>query len=284
MASWRAFLLIMSLLATEPALADMKDAWDAYDHGEYDKAAELFRAEADHGDSEAQYMMGQLYGEGHLGPRDFASAARWYEKAAQQGHPDAENALGYQYDFGLGLPRDRGLAAMWYERAAAQGNVAGRNNIAYEWAQAGRRFDDALAYARGVVAVAPKVGAYQDTLGWILYKMQRYAESIPPLCRAAKLDPGSPEIHSHLGDAFWHVGLNANARMQWQQAYDLAERRQLLSEQGEDFLYAEGDGFKAAMQARLAKGLGDGPAPAGSSADPAAVDQALGGDCNIPTS
>ena len=72
--------------------------------------------------------------------------------------------------------------------------------------------------------------------------------------------------------------------MQWQQAYDLAERRQLLSEQGEDFLYAEGDGFKAAMQARLAKGLGDGPAPAGSSADPAEVDQALGGDCNIPTS
>src|SRR3954447_21203250 len=90
MASWRAFLLMMSLLASEPALADMKDAWDAYDHGEYDKAAELFRAEADHGDSEAQYMMGQLYGEGHLGPRDFASAARWYEKAAQQGHPDAE--------------------------------------------------------------------------------------------------------------------------------------------------------------------------------------------------
>src|SRR5262249_28039031 len=132
-------VLAVLLLAASPALAGMTEAWDAYDHGEYARAAELFRAEAERGDSEAQYMLGQLHDGDQLGPRDVGTAARWFERAAEQGHPDAQNSLGYYYDFGLGLPRDRGKAAMWYERSAAGGSIAGRNNIAFEWAQAGQR-------------------------------------------------------------------------------------------------------------------------------------------------
>jgi tetratricopeptide (TPR) repeat protein len=282
MAHGRAILLSLLLLAAAPAQAGMTEAWDAYDHHDYGKAADLFRAEANRGDSEAQYMLGQLYDGELLGPRDVASAAQWFEKAAAQGHPDAQNSLGYYYDFGLGVPRDRGKAAMWYERSAAGGSIAGRNNIAFEWAQMGQRLEEALGYANDVVSKEPKIGAYQDTLGWTLYRLKRFADSVPPLCRAAKLDPGSPEIHSHLGDAFWHVGLQENARMQWQQAFDLAKTYQLLSPEGKDFLYAEGEPFKQAMQERLARGPGDGAAP--DKPDQGAIEGAITAGCTVPTS
>ena len=274
-----ALLLVMS---AAPALADMKDAWAAYDRGDYDSAAKLFRVEAEKGDSEAQYMLGFMYAEALLGPRDPADAAPWYQKAAEQGHPDAQDALGYFYDFGLGVPRDRAKAETLYRAATAGGSVNGKNNLAFEWADAGRNLDQALAYAREVTAAVPKQGAYQDTLGWTLYKMHRYVEALPPLCRAAKLDPSSPEIHSHLGDAYWHLGLTNNAETQWQQAFELSDRPQLLDDEGQDYLYAEGATFRAAMKARLAGGPGDGAVPG--NVDPSAVSQLVGGDCELPTS
>ena len=280
----RAALLaaLLFVMFTAPALADMKDAWAAYDRGDYDSAAKLFRVEAEKGDSEAQYMLGFMYAEALLGPRDPADAAPWYQKAAEQGHPDAQDALGYLYDFGLGVPRDRAKAETLYRAATEGGSVNGKNNLAFEWADGSRNLDQALAYARQVTAAIPKEGAYQDTLGWALYKMRRYAEALPPLCRAAKLDPSSPEIHSHLGDAYWHLGLTSNAETQWQQAFELSDRPQLLDDEGQDYLYAEGATFRAAIKARLAGGPGDGAAPG--KVDPAAISQLVGGDCELPTS
>ncbi len=273
---------LLCIFSAAPALADMKDAWDAYNRGDYETASKLFRVEAEKGDSEAQYMLGFMYAEAMLGPRDPADAAPWYQKAADQGHPDAQDALGYFYDFGLGVPRDRAKAETLYRSATQGGSVNGKNNLAFEWADAGRNLNEALAYAREVTAAVPKEGAYQDTLGWALYKMHRYTEALPPLCRAAKLDPSSPEIHSHLGDAYWHLGLNNNAETQWQQAFELSDRPQLLDNEGQDYLYAEGATFRAAMKARLSTGPGDGAAP--NKVDPAALSQLVGGDCELPTS
>ena len=287
MSFWRSLILGLVLLAAQlPSLAaraDMDGAWAAYDRGDYQAAADLFRAEAEQGNADAQYMMGAIYNDGDVGPRDYATAADWYAKAAAQGQPDAQNSLGYLYDFGLGVPRDQAKAEKLYESAAAAGNTLARNNIAYEWALGGRRLDEALTYAREATAKLPKEGAYQDTLGWVLFQQHRYGEALPPLCQAAKLDPGSPEIHSHLGDAFWHVGLTTDARMQWQQAYDLAGRQQLLSIEGRDFLHAQGEAtFKEEMQKRLANGPPGAPAPA--SPDPNAIEKAVGGNCDLPTS
>jgi TPR repeat protein len=279
----QAICLAAFLTAAPPALAGTTEAWDAYSHGDFAKAEQLAKPEADGGDAGAQYLMGLLNSEGDVGPRDEATAARWYRKAANQGQADAENALGYEYDFGLGLPRDHAEARLWYGKAAAAGSVIARNNIAYEWAQTGERLDEALAYAQQAVADDPKNGAYQDTLGWVYYRQKRYEEAVPPLCRAAKLEPGSPEIHSHLGDAFWHVGLETNARMQWQQAIDLAESHQFVSREGEDYLYAEGDlPFEAKMKKKLAEGPGDGPADAGVQKAPPG--QTIAEDCSIPSS
>src|SRR5260370_11738353 len=195
-------MLVGVLLASAPARSGMSEAWDAYDHGDYDKAAQLFRVEADHGDSEAQYMLGVLYDGALLGPRNRASAALWYSKAADQGHPDAEDSLGYLYDFGLGVPHDDAKAEALYRRAADGGSLNGKTNLAFQWAAANKNLDQALSYAREATAARPKEGAYQDTLGWALYRLSRYVEALPPLCPPAKLHPGSPEIPPHPGQPY----------------------------------------------------------------------------------
>src|SRR3954468_12496648 len=174
MSRWRYLILGILLLAAVPARADMDSAWAAYDRGDYKTAAELFRAEAEQGNADAQFMMGSLYNDGDIGPRDYAAAASWYDKAAAQGNADAQNSLGYLYDFGLGVARDQAKAEQLYESAAAAGNLLARNNIAYEWSLGSRRLDEALAYAREATAKLPKEGAYQDTLGWVLYQQHRY--------------------------------------------------------------------------------------------------------------
>ena len=276
-------LLFVLLAAPVPALADTFEAWQAYYKGDYAKAEQLARPEAEQGDSDAQYLMGRLNAEGDTGPRDDVAAAAWYLKSAQQGNLDAENSLGYAYDFGLGVPKDKAQARLWYDKAAIKGEIIAQNNMAYEWAQAGERLDDALAYAKEAVAADPKNAAYQDTLGWIYYREKRFSDSLPPLCRAASLWPDAPEIRSHLGDALWHAGLAEPARHQWQDAIDLAQNPGSLNQESRDFLQAEGaQNFESAMKRKLKEGPGDGPLPDPAQLPPLSPDALE--DCKFSTS
>ena len=276
-------LLVVFLVGSAPALADTFEAWQAYYKGDFAKAEALAKPGAEQGDSDAQYLMGILAAEGDTGPRDDAAAVGWFRKSADQGNLDAEDSLGYAYDFGLGVPKDKEQARLWYGRAAIKGTINARNNIAYDWAQSGERLDDALAYAKEAVQADPKSAPYQDTLGWIYYHQKRYADSLPPLCRAASLWPEAPEIRSHLGDALWHVGLAGPARRQWQDAIDLAQNPAALNQESQDFLQAEGvQNFQSAMKRRLEEGPGDGPLPDPAQMPPLSPDALE--DCKFSTS
>ena len=80
---------------SEPARADdgFAGAMQAYEHGEYEQAVQLFRVPADAGNAEAQELLGflHLYGE-TLYPgveRDPRAAMLWLDRAARQGRPNA---------------------------------------------------------------------------------------------------------------------------------------------------------------------------------------------------
>ena len=70
------------------------DGWNAYEAGEYEKAAEIWTA------------------------------------LAETGHINAQTNLGFMYDYGTGVNRDHQLAARWYRAAATQGSAAGQYNLA----------------------------------------------------------------------------------------------------------------------------------------------------------
>lgn len=110
--------------------------------------------------------------------------------------------------------------------------------------------------------MAPDDSALLDTFGWILYRMGRIAEALPPLCKAARSEPGHPEILGHHGDALWRSGHAVEARRSWAEAIELIGNRPALSTAGLEFASSQaGESFVLSMRARLAHGLPDAPAP-----------------------
>jgi len=107
-------------------------------HGDYERAARLWRLAADQGDAAAQT---NLYEQGLGGlPRDEREAARLYRLAADQGNAWAQNSLGVYHEEGRGgLARDDLAAARLYRLAADQGYDAALYNLGslYERGQGG---------------------------------------------------------------------------------------------------------------------------------------------------
>ncbi|MEM6794989.1 MAG: caspase family protein [Acidobacteriota bacterium] len=78
----------------------------------------MWLPQAEAGNAEAQYFVGQIFEKGLGGTPDPESAAAWYQKAAEQDFGPAQINLGYLYEEGLGVEQDEVAALNWYRRAA----------------------------------------------------------------------------------------------------------------------------------------------------------------------
>lgn len=56
-----------------------------------------------------------------------------------------------------------------------------------------------------------------DSMGWVLYKMGKYAEAIAYL-RKAQAKQNDPEVAAHLGEVLWKSGDQAAAQVVWKEA------------------------------------------------------------------
>ena len=97
-------------------------------------------------------------------------------------------------------------------------DVHALNNLAYAWAERDVHLRRALAMGRVAVAAEPESEAYRDTVGWSLYKLQRYPEAIKELELATKTEPPDPVGLDHLGDAHLAAGDSDAAREVWTRA------------------------------------------------------------------
>ena len=87
------------------------------------------RRQAEQGDPEAQYNLGNMYFNGEGVPQDAPEAVRWYRlPAGEQGHASAQFNLGIRYYEGLGVLRDSVLGHMWLNIASANGNETARDS------------------------------------------------------------------------------------------------------------------------------------------------------------
>ena len=93
-------------------------------------AREHLLAAARRGDTDAQFLCGQMYCEGRAGERDEGEGLYWYSLAASGGHALAMNMIGRCHELGSGTPVDASLAAAWYRKAADQGLDWGMYNLA----------------------------------------------------------------------------------------------------------------------------------------------------------
>ena len=103
------------------------------------------------------------------------------------------------------------------------------NYLGYAWADQGKNLEEALDMIKKAVALRPGDGYITDSLGWVYYRMGRYADAVPYLEQAVELMPYDPTINDHLGDAYWQVGRELEAKFQWRRAKNHAEDDTLIA-------------------------------------------------------
>ena len=60
-----------------------------------------------------------------------------------------------------------------------------------------------------------------DSLGWALFKLERYKESKNYLQLALRLMPADPIVNDHYGDVLWKNGNEIQARYYWNYVLNL---------------------------------------------------------------
>jgi Flp pilus assembly protein TadD len=113
--------------------------------------------------------------------------------------PEAERALGRAID----LNPDNAMAL---------------NYLAYMLAESGRRLNDSLALVERALRIDPGNPAYLDSLGWTLFKLERYAPAEEKLRAALRYDATDPVLREHLGDLLNATGRTEEAVREWQAA------------------------------------------------------------------
>ncbi len=124
------------------------------------------------------------------------------------------------------------------------------NYLGYIWAERGVNLEEAFALIEKAVAGDENSGAIIDSLGWAYYQTGAFDEAVDHLEVAAALEPADPTITEHLGDVYWRLGREIEARYQWERALELKPT------QKQD----------ATIRDKLANGMG--PAPAAVAARP----------------
>ncbi len=102
------------------------------------------------------------------------------------------------------------------------------NYLGYSWVEQGRNIERAYAMLKRAVDLRPNDGYIVDSLGWVLYRLQRFPEAVVQLEQAIELQPEDPVINDHLGDAYWRVGRKFEARYQWRRALSFNPEKELV--------------------------------------------------------
>lgn len=71
---------------------------------------------------------------------------------------------------------------------------------------------------REAVEQDPENGAFIDSLGWAQFLQGKYNEALPNLEKAVRLLSNTAEVIDHLGDVYWQVGRQREAKFQWKRA------------------------------------------------------------------
>ena len=123
-------------------------------------------------------------------------------------------------------------------------HAASLNYLGYYWADRGENLEKARAMIQKAVDLDPGNGAYLDSLGWVLYRLDRPDEAEKFLNEAAVLTPDDSTIMDHLGDVAIKKGDVARARELWKKALTMKP---------------EDGGKKIEEKLRKAEGGGSGP-------------------------
>ena len=115
-------VLAFALLAA-PAFAEIEEARDLMEAGDFKEAYTLLEPAARSGNADAEELIGVMYAMGLGVERDDQRAFEWYLRSSLKGHPGAQSGIGWYYEIGRGMPApDLVRAYMWYTLSAIGGD------------------------------------------------------------------------------------------------------------------------------------------------------------------
>ncbi len=89
------------------------------------------------------------------------------------------------------------------------------NYLAYSWIEQGVKIKKSLDMLERANKLRSNDPYITDSLGWALFKLERYKEAKDYLQLAVKLMPADPIVNDHYGDALWKNGNHIQARYYW---------------------------------------------------------------------
>jgi tetratricopeptide (TPR) repeat protein len=118
-------------------------------------------------------------------------------------------------------------AEEWLEQVLDEfpDDIGAMNDLGYLWADQDKNLHRAERMIRMAVENEPENAAYRDSLGWVLYRLGRFAEAVTELEKAAELDPDAV-ILDHLGDAYRSLDQIDKARETWRKAADKFQEKE----------------------------------------------------------
>ncbi len=106
-----------------------KQAFQAYQTQQFDKAESIWETLSQSGDPNAQYALGVMHLRSETKSPTAQKAFRWFEKAAKQDHSTAMFNVGVAYWEGKGVKQDRHKALSWWKNAAELGDNGAQFNL-----------------------------------------------------------------------------------------------------------------------------------------------------------
>jgi tetratricopeptide (TPR) repeat protein len=104
-------------------------------------------------------------------------------------------------------------------------NAGALNYLGYMFADRGIRLEEAQQLISKALDLDPDNGAYQDSLGWVYYRLNKLDQAADELRLAVDKVGKDPTVHDHLGDVLFKQGKIREAIQQWEvsvSAYKIA--------------------------------------------------------------
>ena len=100
-------------------------------------------------------------------------------------------------------------------------NAAALNYLGYMFADRGVNLEEARTMLTKAVDLEPNSGAYQDSLGWVYFRLGELDRAEKHLTEALRLEPFDATLREHVGDLFRACGDKAKAAESYRQALGL---------------------------------------------------------------
>ncbi|MDP9054055.1 MAG: tetratricopeptide repeat protein [Acidobacteriota bacterium] len=95
-------------------------------------------------------------------------------------------------------------------------NAGAMNYLGYMYADRNVRLEEARQLISKALDLDPGNGAYEDSLGWVLYRLNRLDQAVEQLRLAVDKVGNDPTVHDHLGDVYFKQGKIREAIQQWE--------------------------------------------------------------------